>query len=74
MTIHLYHYHLFTFVQICHEYVKQQEMALETGVQADCMLECNGQLIPVNRFCLCVHSKVNFLLKKITKIKNKLKI
>uniref|UniRef100_A0A158R588 BTB domain-containing protein n=1 Tax=Syphacia muris TaxID=451379 RepID=A0A158R588_9BILA len=43
---------------VCSEYFKRQETALNSGNMADCTLECNGQVIQVNKFVLSTHSEV----------------
>uniref|UniRef100_A0A915ABU8 Non-specific serine/threonine protein kinase n=1 Tax=Parascaris univalens TaxID=6257 RepID=A0A915ABU8_PARUN len=43
---------------VCTGFVRRQVEALENGALADCELECNGQVIPVNKFMLSTHSKV----------------
>ncbi|MFH4974245.1 hypothetical protein AB6A40_000954 [Gnathostoma spinigerum] len=47
-----------TSVLVCREFVKRQISASEQGYMSDCVLECNGQIIPVHKFVLSIHSKV----------------
>lgn len=46
-------------LKVCTGFVRRQVEALENGALADCELECNGQVIPVNKFMLSTHSKVS---------------
>ncbi|VDK79598.1 unnamed protein product [Litomosoides sigmodontis] len=40
------------------DFVKRQLAAFDNGLMADCVLECSGKQIPVNRFVLSAHSEV----------------
>ncbi|KAK6105167.1 BTB/POZ domain family protein [Brugia pahangi] len=40
------------------DFVKRQLAAFDNGFMADCVLECSGRQIPVNKFVLSAHSEV----------------
>uniref|UniRef100_A0A8R1TM96 BTB domain-containing protein n=2 Tax=Onchocerca TaxID=6281 RepID=A0A8R1TM96_ONCVO len=40
------------------DFVKRQLAAFDDGFMADCVLECSGKQIPVNKFVLSAHSEV----------------